>query len=68
MTGWNDAYPYSVKLTTVTSKKPAGINSWDNLLKWLDQTLPNEWEYFNSEFRFKTERAKMLFLLKWASD
>lgn len=60
MTGWNEAFPYAVAdWETVTS------NSWIPMCKWLDQTLPGEWDYFNGEYRFKTERAKMLFLLRW---
>lgn len=62
MTGWNDAYPYTVNQWAT---KPLG-GSWRDVTDWLDRTVPGEWEYFNSEFRFRTERAKMLFLLRWS--
>lgn len=63
MTGWNEAFPYAVedRIDDFTS------NNWIPMCNWLDQTFPNEWDYFNGEFRFKTERAKMLFLLKWTN-
>ena len=60
MTGWNEAFPYAASdWETVES------NNWREMCRWLDQTLPGEWDYFNGEYRFKTERAKMLFLLRW---
>lgn len=62
MTGWNEAYPFSAPYQR-TAKWYDG--DWRELSSWCDQTLPNEWEYFNGEFRFATERAKMLFLLRW---
>ena len=65
MTGWNEAFPYGVEDGRWLG--PVDVR-WQDMCKWLDQTLPNEWEYFNGEYRFKTERAKMLFLLKWTND
>ena len=62
MTGWNEAYPYAVADDSWLSYVDV---RWQDMCKWLDQTLPNEWDYFNGEYRFKTERAKMLFLLRW---
>lgn len=60
MTGWNEAFPYVVE-------DVEGLvgRDWRAMVNWLDQTLPNEWDYFNGEYRFKTECAKMLFLLRW---
>lgn len=66
MTGWNEAFPYAVAITDLYPRDAgATYATWEQILKWLDQCLPEEWEYFNGEFRFKTERAKMLFVLKW---
>ena len=64
MTGWNDYYPYRVANRDV-SALPKNDPRY-NVYKWCDDHLPGEWEYFNSEFRFATERAKMLFLLRWS--
>lgn len=65
MTGWNDAYPYAVQCKDVMAL-PKNNPNWHKVYKWCDDCLPREWEYFNSEFRFKTERAKLLFLLRWS--
>lgn len=62
MTGWNEAFPYAVADNLWVGPVD---DDWPNICKWLDETLPEEWEYFNGEYRFKTERAKMLFLLRW---
>lgn len=64
MTGWNEAFPY-----TFEDDKWVGPfdDNWQSICKWCDAHLPGEWDYFNGEYRFKTERAKMLFLLRWAS-
>ena len=61
MTGRNEAFPYAV----LDWELSLPDKTWVPMCKWLDQTLPNEWDYFNGEYRFKTERAKMLFLLRW---
>ena len=61
MTGWNEAFPYAVPDWDISLPD----NAWITMSSWLDNTLPNEWDYFNGEFRFKTEHAKMLFLLRW---
>ena len=65
MTGWNEAFPYTVDITGLYGR---GISdrTWEGITEWLDTTLLGEWEYFNGEFRFSTERAKMLFLLRWS--
>lgn len=64
MTKWVGAFPYAVAdWETVQS------NNWRAITKWLDQNLPDgraEWDYADGEYRFKTEHAKMLFLLRWA--
>lgn len=62
MAGMNEAYPYSLPYPR-TAKWYDG--DWRELSDWCEQTISGEWEYFNSEFRFATERAKMLFMLKW---
>lgn len=69
MTGWNEAFPYAVDIATLYSTavlKAFKMRTWEGITEWLDDTLPGEWEYFNGEFRFATERAKMLFLLRWS--
>lgn len=68
MTGWNEAYPYVVNTSNIVKHTKVTNELWVNVYSWLDQTLPGEWEYFNSEFRFSTERAKMLFMLKWCES
>ena len=62
MTGWNDAFPY-----TFADDEWIGPidDNWQSVCEWCDVNLPEEWEYFNGEYRFATERAKMLFLLRW---
>ena len=62
MTGWNEAFPYTFADDSWLSYVDV---RWQDICKWCDANLPNEWDYFNGEYRFKTERAKMLFLLKW---
>lgn len=58
----NEYYPYKLPYPR-TAAWYSG--TWQELSSWCDQTIPGEWEYFNSEFRFSTERAKMLFMLRW---
>lgn len=66
MTGWNEAFPYAVD-TISLYRNGRGISDcdWEAIIEWVDDILPGECEYFNGEFRFATERAKMLFLLRW---
>lgn len=67
MTGWNEAFPYAVDITDLyKSGRGVSDRTWEAIVEWSDDSLPNEWEYFNGEFRFATERAKMLFLLRWS--
>lgn len=66
MTGWNEAFPYAVSLREVNAV-PANDPTWHTIYKWLDDTLAGKWEYFNGEFRFKTEQDKAWFLLRWSS-
>ena len=64
MTGWNEAFPYIVADDSWLSYVDV---QWQDMCKWCDTNLPGEWEYFNGEYRFATERAKMLFLLRWSN-
>lgn len=67
MTGWNEAFPYAVDITDLYKPGRGGsAKTWEAIVEWLDTNLTNEWEYFNGEFRFATERAKMVFLLRWS--
>lgn len=69
MTGWNEAFPYAVDITSLYQTEEhvrwPEQRTWETMTQWLEQTLPSEWEYFNGEFRFSSESAKMLFLLRW---
>lgn len=65
MAGMNELYPYRVDFPR-TAKWYDG--DWAKFSDWCEQSISGEWEYFNSEFRFATERAKMLFVLKWCSN
>lgn len=68
MAGYNDAFPYRVPFKRTSNWwNSHGTGDWAKLSSWCDQTIPGEWEFFNSEFCFTTERAKMLFMLKWAN-
>ena len=60
--GWNDAYPHAVD----SGKIGPMSDSWNTVCKWCDKHLHEDWEYFNGEFRFKTEQAKMWFLMRWS--
>ena len=68
MTGWNEAFPYAVHINTlydVPGRFPS--RTWETITEWLDSNLLGRWEYFNGEFRFKTEQDKAWFLLRWSS-
>lgn len=59
MTGWTDAYPYSAE--DPAESYEGNFEVWD----WLDYTIPEEWEFFNGRYNFKTEKALILFKLRW---
>ncbi len=65
MAGWNEEFPYAVQYPRTAKWYD---NDWRVISSWCERTISGEWEYFNSEFRFSTERAKMLFMLKWCND
>ncbi len=64
MTGWNEAFPFACSRSRLEKASAEAI--WYDVCDWCDQTFGSgEWEYFNNEYRFKTESALMLFTLKW---
>lgn len=61
MTKWNDAFPHRVE-----DWDQGPDTNWIEISNWCSSTLGEAgWNYFNGEYRFKTEQAKMLFLLRW---
>lgn len=63
MTGWNEAYPYAIADDEWIG--PFDYR-WQDITQWCDTNLPEEWDYFNGEYRFKTAQAKAWFLLRWS--
>ncbi len=63
MAGWADSYPLAVYWPRTANWY---TEDWREMSSWCDATFgPGEWEYFNTEFRFKNQEQVNWFVLRW---